>query len=136
MVDWGLAKPFERGEAAAPAARRRSIPGSRDVGPDLRTRGLAGTPAYMSPEQADDHRRDSIGPASDISNLGATLYALLTGRPPFQGGLLARCWIRSGGATSTPARSEARNPPRTGGDLPEGDGSGARASPCLGLRTG
>ena len=43
---------------------------------------LLGTPAYMSPEQADSSK--DVGPASDIYSLGATLYHALTGRPPFQ----------------------------------------------------
>lgn len=48
------------------------------------TRGslIAGTPVYMSPEQA-ECRTDDIGVASDIFSIGAILFELLTGEPPF-----------------------------------------------------
>jgi serine/threonine protein kinase/tetratricopeptide (TPR) repeat protein len=66
ITDFGLAKRLEVDEG------------------HTRTGQVMGTPCYMAPEQArgEVHR---IGPATDIYALGAILYEMLTGRPPFKG---------------------------------------------------
>jgi eukaryotic-like serine/threonine-protein kinase len=81
VVDWGLAKVVGRSDESSPEVSLRPLSaiGSGETQPG----SAIGTPAFMSPEQAEG-RLDRLGPASDVYSLGATLYCLLTGRVPVE----------------------------------------------------
>jgi eukaryotic-like serine/threonine-protein kinase len=66
ITDFGLAKPLD------------------DTGEQTVSGAILGTPSYMAPEQARGNGKFA-GPAADVYSIGAILYELLTGRPPFLG---------------------------------------------------
>jgi predicted Zn-dependent protease len=92
ITDFGLAKQLDL-----------------DTG-QTRSGAVMGTPSYMAPEQAAGMSK-AIGPATDVYALGAILYELLTGRPPFKGDTLLE--------TLEQVRTRAPVPPRRfGADVP------------------
>ena len=67
ITDFGLAKRIESGNSS-----------------QTRDGSVMGTPSYMPPEQAEGRIKE-LGPPADVYALGAILYHLITGRPPFRG---------------------------------------------------
>ncbi|MBY0523723.1 MAG: tetratricopeptide repeat protein [Gemmataceae bacterium] len=84
VVDWGLAKPRGAIEENARSEERLLQPSAISGTMETVAGAAVGTPQFMSPEQAIG-RLEMLGPASDVYSLGATLFAVLTGKPPFAG---------------------------------------------------
>jgi tetratricopeptide (TPR) repeat protein len=86
LIDFGLARPDSNDAAAL---TRQSV--------------VIGTPSFMAPEQTGlDPTLGAIGPAADIHALGALLYWLLSGKPPYDGSTTAAVLITASQGNAPP----------------------------------
>jgi serine/threonine-protein kinase len=100
LLDWGLAKQLREGGNGEPSPVSKMLGGAPD---QTQVGQLLGTPAYMAPEQAAG-RTDLLDRRTDVYGLGAILYEILTGQPPFTGGDLTRLLVRVLEEEPTPPR--------------------------------
>jgi serine/threonine-protein kinase len=94
LTDFGLAKRLEAGQAG-----------------QTQSGVIVGTPGYMAPEQASGHNR-ALTTAADVYALGAILYELLTGRPPFVGATVLETMQQVVSAEPVPPSRRAAGVPR------------------------
>ncbi|MBI5093861.1 MAG: serine/threonine protein kinase [Candidatus Hydrogenedentes bacterium] len=88
VIDWGLAKSADRNDSQAESINLTGEGDETDSGNgseiDTTDGKVMGTPVFMAPEQASGHL-DKVDERSDIYSLGAVLYELIAGTPPFTG---------------------------------------------------
>ncbi len=84
VLDWGLAKVRGQADPRGRELRREVELLQEGTGSQTVAGTAVGTPAYMSPEQAEGDL-ERVDERADVWSLGAVLYQVLTGRPPFEG---------------------------------------------------
>ncbi|MCU1282474.1 MAG: WD-repeat protein, partial [bacterium] len=100
VVDWGLGKDLSHEEQANDAAAAVSPNAAHTV-----DGAVLGTPAFMSPEQA---AGENVDERADIYSIGAILYTVLSGQPPYIGGTAAELLARV--SSSDPPPVEVAHP--------------------------
>ena len=105
VLDWGLAKP--RGHADHALLRKMQEEEVQETQEGM----VLGTPAYMSPEQACGAISD-VDEKSDVWSLGAVLYQVLTGRPPFVGKTAMEVILKVNSERVVPVRELNKEAPR------------------------
>ncbi len=110
VLDWGLAKVVRPVAESARQEAASAILADWDAG-QTQEGSVQGTPAYMSPEQADG-RTELAGPRTDIYALGVILYQLLAGVLPFEGNSAIEVLQKVQEGRFSPPRSVNRVVPR------------------------
>lgn len=120
LMDWGLAMAWPLPNLTPAGAASDTAPGAQPVNPSLAATSPlyhplnpAGTVAYMAPEQTEDTPAN-LGPWTDVWLLGAILYEILTGTPPYTGASSAATFRMAKEANVTPPseRTPRREVPR------------------------
>jgi tetratricopeptide (TPR) repeat protein len=111
LLDWGLAKLKDRSELPGPVPP--SAPPMLSSGSSVHTEdgSIMGSPLYMPPEMAQGHIADADA-RTDVYLLGATLYEILTGRPPRHGASRDEILEMARTSAPVPARKIQSDTPR------------------------
>lgn len=101
VIDWGIARVSGLAEIASEADAPAEIAAHTSVG------AVMGTPSYMAPEQAAG-RVDQIDARTDVFAIGAMIYEILTGKPPYAGDTAVATLAAALAAEREPLSSAAR----------------------------
>jgi len=111
VMDWGLAKDLHSTSASAldlqPISWDPQVQKAQLAADATQDGAVLGTPAYMPPEQARGEI-DKLDARSDVFSLGAVLYTILTGRPPYTGSSSGVVWRKAAAADLDEAYSYLR----------------------------
>ena len=107
VMDWGIARILQSPRLANPD-RRVVLPGGAARWRNESRGDIIGTPLYMAPEQANG-LNDELDERTDIFALGATLYYILTGCPPYERGSAMRILVQANCGDITPPSQRVAN---------------------------
>ena len=127
--------PGGPGPGTQAAGFRTGARSGRAASASRRVGEVAGTPEYLSPEQARGDQ--ALDARSDVFSLGAVLYELLTGAPPFRGDTVADLLRRIREEDPVlPQAARSRHPAGSAEHLSQGPGKRPRAALRIGARDG
>jgi eukaryotic-like serine/threonine-protein kinase len=98
LMDWGLARVHVAGQGVVNLGHGPAAPASKEE-------GMVGTPGYLSPEMA-SKRFELVDERADVFGLGAVLYQIVTGRPPFEGDTVEEVLERTAACSFLPPEED------------------------------